>query len=148
MNLPPIESLVRQLYGLGVIRRRLGAHALAELGSQGFHALAAIHRHGPLRVTQVAEHIGVDLSVASRQVAALEAAGHVERTADERDRRAQIVAVTPQGQRALRESHRRMVAAFEEALGDWSDEDVAALADGLQRLRASFGAEPAQRVAA
>jgi DNA-binding MarR family transcriptional regulator len=138
MNEDLVEALVRQLYGLGAIRRRIGRHALAELGSQGFTALAAIHVHGPLRVGEVADHLGVDLSVASRQVAALVDAGHVERTADARDRRAQLLAVTPSGSRALRESHRRMVAAFADALRDWTDEDVEALTEGLDRLRGSF----------
>jgi len=35
----------------------------------------------------------------------------------------------------LRESHRRMVAAFEGALDDWDERDVTALADGMTRLR-------------
>jgi len=140
---------VRQLYGLGAIRRHIGQHALAELGSQGFTALAAIHVHGPLRVSQVAEHVGVDLSVASRQVAALVAAGHVERSADARDRRAQLVTITERGTHALHESHRRMVAAFADALGDWSAEDVDALTGGLERLRASFAHQlPGARQAA
>jgi DNA-binding MarR family transcriptional regulator len=148
MNEAAIEALVRQLYGLGAIRRHIGRHALAELGSQGFTALAAIATHGPLRVSQVAEHLGVDLSVASRQVAALVAAGHAERGADTSDRRAQLVALTESGRCALQESHRRMVAAFAEALGDWSDEDLCSLTDGLDRLRTSFALDGAARVAA
>jgi DNA-binding MarR family transcriptional regulator len=142
MNEAAVEALVRQLYGLGAIRRQIGQQALAELGSQGFTALAAIHGHGPLRVSEVAEHLGVDLSVASRQVAALDAAGHVERGADRRDRRAQLVSATDRGERALRDSHRRMVDAIAHALGDWSEDDVETLTKGLDRLRASFAPVP------
>jgi DNA-binding MarR family transcriptional regulator len=137
-----IEALVRQLYGLGAVRRTIGRHATAELGSQGFPALAAIHLHGPLRVSDIAEHLGIDLSVASRQIAALAAQGYVERRADARDRRAQLVATTAAGQRALSEAHRRMVAAFADALGDWSEDQLAALASGLERLRAAFTPPP------
>ncbi|HEU4974432.1 MAG TPA: MarR family transcriptional regulator [Baekduia sp.] len=133
-----IEALVRQLYGLGTIRREIGRHAHDELGSQGFTALAVTYVHGPLRVSEVAEHLGVDLSVASRQIAALAAQGHVERHADERDRRAQLVAITETGRHALEEAHRRMVDAFARALAGWTAEDVAALTDGLERLRAAF----------
>jgi DNA-binding MarR family transcriptional regulator len=138
----PIEALVRQLYWLGVVQRDLSRHALAELGSQGFTALAAIQLHGPLRVSDVAHRLGVDLSVASRQVAALADEGHVERRPDDRDRRAQLVAVTPAGLRVLEDSHQRMVAAFSRVLDGWSDEDVAALTGGLQRLRDDFTATP------
>src|SRR4051794_30389805 len=137
-ELPPIEALVRQLYGLGMVQRDIGRHAMAELGTQGFHALAVLQLHGPLRVSDVAQRLGVDLSVASRQIAALAAEGYVERHADARDRRAQMVAVTPPGRRVLRETHRRMVAALTHVLGDWPDEDVNALTSGLERLREDF----------
>ena len=55
-----------------------------------------------------------------------------------RDRRAHMVAVTKTGRRVLRESHRRMVAAFTRVLDGWSDEDVNALTSGLERLREDF----------
>jgi DNA-binding MarR family transcriptional regulator len=137
-QLPPIEALVRQLYGLGMVRRDIERHALAELGTQGFTALAVLQVHGPLRVSEVARHLGVDLSVASRQIASLAAEGFVERREDDRDRRAQLVAVTRAGRKVLRESHRRMVAAFTRVLETWSDEDVNALTGGLERLREDF----------
>jgi len=146
MTSAAVEALVRQLYGLGAIRRRLEAEALAGLGSQGFNALTVIHLQGPVRVSRVAEQLGIDLSVASRQVAALAAAGFVERGADSRDRRAQLLRITADGDLALRAAHERMVAAFADALGDWPDEELTALADGLGRLRTSFA--PALREAA
>ena len=135
---PPIEALVRQLYGLGMVQRDIGRHAMAELGTQGFHALAVLQVHGPLRVSDVAQRLGVDLSVASRQIASLAAEGYVERREDSRDRRAQLVAVTRSGRKVLRESHRRMVAGFTRVLEGWSDEDVNALTGGLERLRDDF----------
>jgi DNA-binding MarR family transcriptional regulator len=137
-DLPPIEALVRQLYGLGMVRRHIDRHAMAELGSQGFTALAVIQVHGPLRVSEVAQRLGVDLSVASRQIASLTAEGHVERREDDTDRRAQLVAITRSGRKVLRESHRRMVSAFEQVLGEWDDADVDSLTRGLTRLRDDF----------
>ena len=134
----PIEALVRQLYGLGMVQRDIARHAMAELGTQGFTALAVLQVHGPQRVSEVAHRLGVDLSVASRQIAALAAEGYVERREDDRDRRAQLVAVTRPGRRVLRESHRRMVAAFTNVLEHWSDDDVNALTTGLERLRGDY----------
>jgi DNA-binding MarR family transcriptional regulator len=118
-----------------MVTREIGRHALAELGSQGFTALAVLQVHGPQRVSEVAQRLGVDLSVASRQIAALAREGYVERREDDRDRRAQMVAMTPAGRRVLGESHRRMVDAFGRVLERWSDADVAALTAGLARLR-------------
>src|SRR3954451_6422059 len=97
---------------MGVVRRELGRHALAELGSQGFTALAIVHVHGPVRVSDVAQHLAVDLSVASRQVSALISAGYVEKQPDPDDARATLLSVTGDGRRVLEESHRRMVHAF------------------------------------
>jgi DNA-binding MarR family transcriptional regulator len=134
----PIETLVRQLYGLGMVKREISRHAMAELGSQGFTALAVIQIDGPLRVSEVADQLGVDLSVASRQVAALVDEGHVERLPDHRDRRAHLVAATPAGVRVLEVCHERMVAVFTCVLDGWSDDDVASLTGGLQRLREDF----------
>lgn len=135
-----IESLVRELYGLGEVRRELGRHALAGLGSPGFVALAAICAHGPVRVSEAAHLLAVDTSVVSRQIAALDAAGYVMRMPDPLDRRAQQIAVTEAGREVLDVSHRRMVEAFAHALDAWSEQDVNALTDGLSRLRGAFSA--------
>src|SRR4051812_25024861 len=93
-----VEDLVKALYRLGLVQREIARHALAELGSQGFVALGAIHVAGPARVSDVARRLRVDLSVASRQVAALTAAGYVRRQPDPEDRRAQLVSLTEAGE--------------------------------------------------
>jgi DNA-binding MarR family transcriptional regulator len=130
-----VEQLVRSVYGLGIVQREISRHALAELGTQGFTALAVAHRFGPVRISDVAERLRIDMSVASRQVRALMEAGYVERQPDDEDRRAHRISITERGSEVLRESHRRMVAAFEGALDDWDERDITALADGMTRLR-------------
>ena len=135
MNTNTVEHLVRSLYRLGMIQRELARHALAELGSQGFVALGVIHVNGPARVSDVAQALNVALSVASRQVAALERAGYVAREADPEDGRAHRVSATEAGRRVLEESHRRMVHAFSRAIEDWSEAEITALAESLERLR-------------
>jgi DNA-binding MarR family transcriptional regulator len=135
----PVEDLVRALYRLGLVQRELARHALTELGSQGFTALAVIHTEGPVRVSDVAARLGVDLSVASRQVAALVAAGHVTRTSDAGDARVRLLATTARGRTVLEDSHRRMVDTVAHALTGWQPGDVAALAERLDLLREDFG---------
>jgi DNA-binding MarR family transcriptional regulator len=133
-----VEKLVRAVYGLGHVRRQIGRHALAELGTQGFTALAIVHVHGPMRVSDVAAQLAVDVSVASRQLSALIDGGYVVREPDPDDRRAWLVRISDAGRSVLKESHRRMVHTFGEVLGGWSAADVAALSTGLERLRADF----------
>ena len=139
---PPsaVEDLVTALYRLGIVQREIARHALAGLGTQGFTALAIARRDGPVRVSDIAERLRIDLSVASRQVAALVAAGYAEREPDPADRRAFRVTATELGAEVLSESHRRMVEAFAQPLAAWPEADVAALAAGLDRLREDFTA--------
>ena len=139
-----VEDLVISLYRLGLVQREIARHALAELGSQGFTALAIVQRDGPVRVSDVAERLRVDLSVASRQVAALVAAGYAERETDPDDRRSYRITATERGTRVLRESHRRMVEAFARPLAAWPEDEVVALAARLDRLREDFADPTAQ----
>lgn len=120
------------------MQREIARHASAELGSQGFIALAVIRTDGPLRPSALAQRLGVDLSVVSRQVTALADAGYVTRTADPQDGRAQLLAATPAGIEALKIAHDRMVEAFAAALRDWDPAEVERLAAGLDRLREDF----------
>lgn len=138
MSSAPHEDLARSIYRLMTVQRALARHALEELGTRGFTALGVAHQRGPVRVSEIAEALSVDLSVASRQVAALERAGYVVRGADPDDRRAHRIEITEAGRRVLRHSHRRMVAAFEDALDGWSEDELTSLASGLDRLRADF----------
>jgi DNA-binding MarR family transcriptional regulator len=140
---PDVEELVKALYGLGRVRREISRHALAELGTQGFNALAIVHKNGPMRVSDVAHRLGVDVSVASRQLSALIDGGYAEREPSSEDGRAWLVKTTGDGHRVLKESHRRMVHAFGELLGDWSADDVDALSSALNRLSDDFSRESA-----
>ncbi len=133
-----VEDLVRALYRLGFVRREIARHALAELGSQGFTALAVIRMSGSMRVSDIAERLNIDVSVASRQVDALIAAGYVSRERDATDGRAYRIATTDTGAKVLKESHRRMVATFSRALEGWSTREVAELARRLDLLREDF----------
>ncbi len=138
---PPVtavEALVRELYSLGAARREIARHALKSLDGPGFLALGTIYRHGPVRVSDVAGRLAVDLSVASRQVTALVTAGYVRRERDPEDGRAQVLTTTPAGDAVLLDSHRRMVDAFAGVLHDWSDADLEALTQRLARLNEAF----------
>jgi DNA-binding MarR family transcriptional regulator len=86
----------------------------------------------------VAQHLAVDMSVASRQVNALIGAGYLEKQPDPDDARATLLSTTRAGKRVLEESHRRMVHAFGRVLESWSDDEIASLAGSLERLRNDF----------
>jgi DNA-binding MarR family transcriptional regulator len=132
-----IEPLVRAVYELSALKRDIPRLAGFD-HPVGLVPLAAVHRHAPARVKDLAEHLHVDVSVASPQVAALEAAGFVRREPDPDDRRSQRVSTTAEGDAALRHAHQRIVGVFTTALADWSPEDIAGLTTALGRLRHDY----------
>ncbi len=140
------ETLALALFGFAAIRRDLRRRAGFETIPGGLPALGAIRRVGPARVSDIACELQVDLSVASRQVQALEAEGYVDRSPDPTDRRSSVVSLSEAGHEKLRAVHRRVSRALDEALVDWRPEEIQALVDGLGRLRDSL-AEPGERAA-
>jgi DNA-binding MarR family transcriptional regulator len=132
-----LEPLARAIYGLGMVKRDMVRRTGFE-PSGGLLPLAIVQRRDGARIKDVAEALHVDLSVASRQITALIEAGYVKRAADPDDRRAAVLHVTRAGRAALKRAHERIVRAFEEALTEWSDEDVLALTKLTERLRADY----------
>ena len=78
------------------------------------------------------------MSVTSRHVAHVAERGWIERSPDPADKRSRIVRLTPSGEERVREMSHRTTRLLEERLGDWSDDDIAALIRLMARLRASF----------
>jgi DNA-binding MarR family transcriptional regulator len=98
---------------------------------------------GPVRLSDLAAHLMLDLSTVSRQVKALEERGLVRRTADPDDRRAARVEVAPAGYAVLDAAWGRRQAWLEDSLADWPTEDRAALATMLHRFADALHAGPA-----
>jgi DNA-binding MarR family transcriptional regulator len=101
-------------------------------------ALSALDRLGAARVSQVADELQVDLSVASRQVASLHAAGYVKRIPDPRDGRSQKLKLTGAGKRALRKAQERSAEVLDRATERWTEAEIESLVAGLRRLRQDY----------
>jgi DNA-binding MarR family transcriptional regulator len=132
-----IEPLVRAVYGLTALKRDIPRLAGFD-HPVGLVPLAVVHRLAPARVKDVARELHVDLSVASRQLAALTSAGYIQRECDPDDRRAQLVTPTAAGREALERAHERIVGVFGTALADWSDAEITSLTTALDRLRGDY----------
>lgn len=70
----------------------------------------------------------------TRQVVALEKAGHARRTRDPADGRAVLVEATPQGLEDLARHREMRSELYAEVLADWSRLDRALLGELLERL--------------
>ena len=132
------QALIEELREVGALRRDLQRRAAQDGVAGGLVALSALDRLGPARVSQVADELRVDLSVASRQVATLQRAGYVKRIPDPLDGRSQSLKLTPAGKRALRRAQQRGIEALDRATRRWTDAEVETLVAGLRRLREDY----------
>lgn len=105
-----------------------------EVEGAALGGLAILAKEGPMRLGELAARLGLSHSVASRHVAGLEALGFVAREGDPQDRRAQLVAATPEGRRHLETIRARYHAFLVEALASWDPSEIELLAALLRRL--------------
>jgi DNA-binding MarR family transcriptional regulator len=124
------------------ISARAAAQIYGDLPSFGWTLLVPLERDGEQRCSALAALAGVDVSVASRQVAALERAGYVERRPDPRDGRASLFRLTPAGSAALAATRAERAHWAAAALSGWAEQDVERLVDLLDRLVADLEATP------
>jgi DNA-binding MarR family transcriptional regulator len=105
--------------------------------------LTALKHRSPRRITSLAEESRNDLSVLSRQIAALENWGMVERTRDPADGRAFLVSLTDHGRATLAEVWAKRIEELRGDLADFSDAELAHAAIVLDRIAASWDGRPA-----
>ncbi|SFK39293.1 MarR family winged helix-turn-helix transcriptional regulator [Geodermatophilus ruber] len=104
------------------------------LPSFGWALLVPLEQGGEQRSSALAARAGVDVSVASRQLATLERSGYVERRPDPADGRAVLLHLTEAGARALAATRALRCEWAAAALADWDEEDARQLGRLLERL--------------
>jgi DNA-binding MarR family transcriptional regulator len=108
----------------GVRLDRAGATLLFKLAAKG----------DSLRVTDLAEVLGVDAPTVTRKVQQLERDGLVTRQSDPDDGRASRIRLTPAGRRTIERVRRARRAWLDRLLRSWDDDDLSDLADLLGRF--------------
>jgi DNA-binding MarR family transcriptional regulator len=103
-------------------------------------AVNACTGHDGPTVGEVARQLGLDHSGASRMVAAVEAAGFVDRSRSGSDGRRSAVRVTEAGRRLLETSHHWQQTMFDELTSGWSERERQQFAGYLDRLASEVGA--------
>lgn len=124
---------------VAVLRRELD-RAVTGLPPGRVVALAVLGECDGLSVSEVADRLHVEVSVASRQAAHREAAGLLVGPRTSRDGRCQLLTVTPAGL----DWSGRVAAVLGEylagLLANWPEPDVTALTAALARLRVTLSA--------
>ncbi|MEV5651090.1 MarR family transcriptional regulator [Nocardia sp. NPDC052254] len=105
-------------------------------------ALAAIVKFGPLSMSELAAHEGVDPASVSRTVRKLEECGDVVRRASDTDARVNMIEVTESGRELFLRSRRQLTQIILDRISTLSPEQLAsivALGDGLELLASATG---------
>src|SRR6476661_1241622 len=134
-----LTTSVSQLLRAGRhVSARAAGHLYGDLPAFGWGLLVPLERDGDLRCSALAGHAGVDVSVASRQLAVLEKLGYVERRPDPQDGRASLIRLTPAGADALDGARAHRAEWALGALAGWDESDARQLSDLLDRLVADL----------
>jgi DNA-binding MarR family transcriptional regulator len=117
------------------LARRLRAERVDPTLSDGqFAVLGWLNKHGPLTLTQLAEHERVSAPSMNRTVNCLEEAGYLVREADEADRRRSNIRLTDSGRDLVTRTLTQRDAWLTTRLRDLSKEDRAALARAAELM--------------
>lgn len=97
-------------------------------------ALSRISDAGSMRVTELAEQLGVACSTAGRHAANLEEGGYVERSPDPEDGRVTVVTATDRGVALIGRLREVQCGLLAEVLSEWDTDDLDTLAGLLERF--------------
>ncbi|MTE20111.1 MarR family transcriptional regulator [Streptomyces sp. TRM43335] len=131
-------ELAREIGLVGTVRRELARNLPHDCPPPSASVLALLRRHGEMRMTRLADLMGIDVSVASRHVAHAVEHGWIDRRPDPLDGRVRLLRLTGSGEGVLTEMHACVSRTLAHHLADWSAEDVGRLAELLSRLRTGF----------
>ena len=115
---------------------RLVNEALAAEGVRKYHfrVLVALEDDGPLSQADLGRRLGIDRSDMAAVAAELERREYLARTRDDKDRRRNVVTITPAGIAALARMDAAIAAAQDELLAPLSAPERQQLTELLTRL--------------
>lgn len=137
------DTIAQVEYDVAVLVRLLTATRpkdprVAALERSAYLILHEVLSHpDPLSVQHLATILKVDLSTMSRQIAAMESKGLLQRVLGSEDSRTHQVKATVDGQRRFESMREARRVVYQQILQDWSPEETQELALALERLNES-----------
>ncbi|MGD0373504.1 MAG: MarR family transcriptional regulator [Streptosporangiaceae bacterium] len=104
----------------------------------GYLAMRMLEGIGPVTTNALARALQLDASTVTRQVAALQCQGFVQRRANPADGRSSTIALTQAGRQSMREVERERRRQIEALVSDWDEAEQIDLGLALTRLNASL----------
>ncbi len=130
--LAELERQARRLGSASTVHNHAGAD-LAGLHPSDCECLDVLDWTGPIAAGRLAEHVGLTSGAITGVIDRLEKAGFVRRTPDPADRRKVIVQLLRDRDRELGEVFAHLRRAMDEVVARYSDAELAAIVDFLQR---------------
>ncbi|MEE1650215.1 MarR family transcriptional regulator [Brachybacterium sp. J144] len=107
------------------------------VGTVSWRVVATIQRHGPLRLSELADRERVSRPTATTVIKRLEQEGLVRRDADPQDSRSSLISITDQGAEQLAQWRGQLAVGVGGLLAPLPEEDLAAL-DRAARILADL----------
>ncbi|MUT66470.1 MarR family winged helix-turn-helix transcriptional regulator [Paenibacillus sp. NEAU-GSW1] len=124
-----------------LVRRITSITASKKIGSLERSAYLLLHQiasHGSAGVKALSDEFRLDISTVSRQAAALEQKGYVERIPDPQDGRAYSLQITKLGAKELIENREARIARIEALVKDWTDEEREQFGSLMKKFNRTF----------
>jgi DNA-binding MarR family transcriptional regulator len=102
--------------------------------------LRYIRDHEPTRASDIADWIGIGAAPLSRHIADLEDSGHIRRSVDPADRRAQLITLTEAGRILIAEVWQRRIEQLQDALAGWDEGEARRAVETIERLEEALSA--------
>ncbi|HEY0217788.1 MAG TPA: MarR family transcriptional regulator [Cellulomonas sp.] len=136
---PAYRVLIDAISHLGRVQRELGTVLARDLDCPrtSLSLLWLLDRTGDLGIGDIAQHLHVDISVASRQATALVDAGYAERRTPSTpgtDRRVRPIGLTRTGRDFTAQTRRELDERAGLLFGTWSIDDLLTAAAALDRI--------------
>jgi len=131
------EPLSEAFWAVARRLREMSQESLApwDITPAHLRALRVLKRHGPMRLSELSEHLQIVPRSTTQVADALESRGLIERRPDPGDRRATLVEVTGHGTEVLDEIRAARGTEAERVFGRLSPADRSQLARILGKLR-------------
>ncbi len=120
-----------------ILRLEVPQHVLGEgesVDKAGYWLLVRLSEQGPIRLSELAGSVELDLSTVSRQVRDLVASGLITKVPDPKDGRASQLSLSDRGAAVLQAVSDARRQALADAVAGWSERERTTLARGLFRL--------------
>lgn len=134
-NFPELEH---SLFRLGRAIRKITypncSKEAAAIDGAGYWQLAMLNELGPLRPSDLAGLLSLDISTVSRQLKQLQEAGLVTRKVHDQDARAYLIIISEAGRKVLAEITELRQRTIAQVVESWPKPDVLALVQYVQTL--------------